>query len=53
LRVTLAKTLIRAPFAGTLGLRRVSDEGAQVITTNLLRIRDDAPVSVAAEGPAR
>lgn len=28
-------------------------EGDQVITTNLLRVRDDVPVSVAAEGPAR
>jgi membrane fusion protein (multidrug efflux system) len=35
LRVTLAKTLIRAPFAGTLGLRRVS-EGAWVSPSTVL-----------------
>src|SRR4051812_40054372 len=35
LRVTLAKTMIRAPFAGTLGLRRVS-AGAWVSPNTLL-----------------
>jgi membrane fusion protein (multidrug efflux system) len=35
LRVTLSKTLIRAPFAGTLGLRRVS-AGAWVSPNTLL-----------------
>jgi membrane fusion protein (multidrug efflux system) len=35
LRVTLAKTMIRAPFAGTLGLRRVS-AGAWVSPSTLL-----------------
>jgi membrane fusion protein (multidrug efflux system) len=35
LRVTLAKTLIRAPFAGTLGLRRVS-EGAWLSPNTVL-----------------
>jgi membrane fusion protein (multidrug efflux system) len=40
LRVTLAKTLIRAPFAGTLGLRRVS-EGAWVSPSTLLSTLQD------------
>jgi membrane fusion protein, multidrug efflux system len=40
LRVTLGKTLIRAPFAGTLGLRRVS-EGAWVTPSTLLATLQD------------
>lgn len=40
LRVTLDKTLIRAPFAGTLGLRRVS-EGAWVTPSTLLSTLQD------------
>jgi membrane fusion protein, multidrug efflux system len=40
LRVTLAKTLIRAPFAGTLGLRRVS-EGAWLSPSTLLSTLQD------------
>lgn len=40
LRVTLGKTLIRAPFAGRLGLRRVS-EGAWVTPSTLLSTLQD------------
>lgn len=40
LRVTLGKTLIRAPFAGTLGLRRVS-EGAWVSPSTPLSTLQD------------
>jgi membrane fusion protein (multidrug efflux system) len=40
LRVTLGKTLIRAPFAGRLGLRRVS-EGAWVSPSTLLSTLQD------------
>ncbi|HWO10639.1 MAG TPA: efflux RND transporter periplasmic adaptor subunit [Polyangiaceae bacterium] len=40
LRVTLDKTLIRAPFAGTLGLRRVS-EGAWVSPSTVLSTLQD------------
>jgi membrane fusion protein (multidrug efflux system) len=40
LRVTLSKTQIRAPFAGTLGLRRVS-EGAWVSPSTLLSTLQD------------
>jgi membrane fusion protein (multidrug efflux system) len=40
LRVTLAKTAIRAPFAGTLGLRRVS-EGAWVSPSTVLSTLQD------------
>ncbi len=40
LRVTLARTQIRAPFAGTLGLRRVS-EGAWVSPSTLLSTLQD------------
>jgi membrane fusion protein (multidrug efflux system) len=40
LRVTLAKTSIRAPFAGTLGLRRVS-EGAWVSPSTVLSTLQD------------
>lgn len=40
LRVTLSKTEIRAPFAGTLGLRRVS-EGAWVTPSTLLSTLQD------------
>jgi membrane fusion protein (multidrug efflux system) len=40
LQVTLAKTLIRAPFAGTLGLRRVS-EGAWVSPNTVLSTLQD------------
>ena len=40
LRVTLAKTLIRAPFAGTLGLRRVS-QGAWVSPNTVLSTLQD------------
>lgn len=40
LLVTLSKTLIRAPFSGTLGLRRVS-EGAWVSPTTILATLQD------------
>ena len=40
LLVTLSKTLIRAPFAGTIGLRRVS-EGAWVSPSRLLATLQD------------
>jgi membrane fusion protein (multidrug efflux system) len=40
LRVTLARTLIRAPFAGTLGLRRVS-EGAWLSPSTVLSTLQD------------
>jgi membrane fusion protein (multidrug efflux system) len=40
LGVTLAKTIIRAPFAGTLGLRRVS-EGAWVSPSTVLATLQD------------
>jgi membrane fusion protein (multidrug efflux system) len=40
LKVTLAKTSIRAPFAGTLGLRRVS-EGAWVSPSTVLSTLQD------------
>ncbi|MGH7899379.1 MAG: efflux RND transporter periplasmic adaptor subunit, partial [Candidatus Binatia bacterium] len=53
LEVTLAKTKLRAPFAGTIGLRRVS-EGAWVTpTTVLTTLQDTSRVKVDFKLPER
>jgi membrane fusion protein (multidrug efflux system) len=46
LQVTIAKTRIRAPFAGTLGLRRVSEGAWLTPTTVLTTLQDTSQLKV-------
>jgi membrane fusion protein, multidrug efflux system len=46
LNVTLAKTLIRAPFAGTLGLRRVSEGAWMSPSTVLCTLQDTSALKL-------